>query len=185
MLLRLYNAATRPEGPEMDTLVAFMPDRKEGWGDGSRFWSSVRDLHGATPDKARDWALSLVEEIVEYEVRGHCWPPVRRNDGSHGQGWAFNSLFGAMWLQMLWLMLGNTRHCDWCGRVLDVDPQEDLRTTGDAGAGKTGSRKPPSHKRFCDDTGGGCRAKWNYHYGSGSSSKGACKKERDRRRGNF
>lgn len=41
MVLRLYEAATNPSGPDADTIVSFMPDRKEGYGDDSRDWSSV------------------------------------------------------------------------------------------------------------------------------------------------
>jgi hypothetical protein len=180
IVLRLYDAATRPAGPDTDTIVGLMPDRKDGIGE-IRYWSSVRDLHGGSLEKARDWALSLVEEIVESEIRDHCWPiPVRRNDGSHGQGWAFDSLLGAMWLQMLWLMLGKARRCDWCERLLDVDPEQDLRTAEGtrSGEGKAGRRKPPSHKRFCNDTGGRCRSNWNFHYGTGKSSKDARRRAR-------
>jgi hypothetical protein len=184
MVLRLYDAATRPTGPQTDTIVGLMPDRKEGLGDG-HYWPSVRDIHGKTPETARNWALDLVEEVVEDEIRGRCWPiPVRRGDGSHGQGWAFDSLLGAMWVQMMWLMLGQSRRCDWCGRVLDVDPEQDLRTTANVNdGGKIGRRKPPDHKRFCADTGGRCRSNWNYNYGDGKSSKKARKEIRDRERG--
>ncbi len=119
-------------------------------------------------------------------MRGHIWPiPVRHhNEGGgyagHKQGWAFDSLIGAMWLQMTWLMLGQPRRCEWCRKLLDVDPEVDLRTTG-SGVGRGGSRKPPSHKRFCVDT--TCRQNWNYHYGTGKSSKGAKKEKRNRERG--
>ena len=89
-----------------------------------------------------------------------------------------------MWVQMLWLMLGQARRCDWCGRVIDVDSEQDLRPTEHTNdAGKTGRRKPPDHKRFCDDTGGRCRSNWNYNYGDGKSSKKARKEKRDRERG--
>lgn len=184
MVLRLYEAAARSTGPDMDAIVDLMPDRKHGLGDG-HYLPSVRDIHGKTPETARSWALEVVEEFVEDEIRGRCWPiPVRRDDGSHGQGWAFDSLLGAMWVQMLWLMLGQARRCDWCGRVIDVDSEQDLRPTEHTNdAGKTGRRKPPDHKRFCDDTGGRCRSNWNYNYGDGKSSKKARKEKRDRERG--
>ena len=183
LTLRLYEAATNPEGPAVDTIVGFMPDRRDGFSR-EMGWPTVREFHSKTPERAHDWALSFVNKVVVGEIRGRSWPiPIRRNDDSHVQGWAFGSLLGAMWLQMLWLMLGQARRCEWCGRLLDVDPEEDLRTTGDAGAGEAGNRKPPSHKRFCDDTGGRCKAKWNYYYGTGKSSKHARKRKRDRWRG--
>lgn len=160
IVLRLYEAASNPNGPDVDTIVGFMPDRKEGYGDDSRHWASAWDLHGTTPERARSWALSIVGETVERKIRGRCWPvPVRRDDGSHGQGWAFDSLLGAMWLQMLWLMLGSPRKCAWCGAVLPPESRSD--------------------RRFCDD---GCKADWNYHNGTGRSSKDARKSERARQR---
>jgi hypothetical protein len=184
LTLRLYEAATKRDGPDADTIVGLMPDRRDEW-DAEMGWPTVREFHGKTPKMARDWALSFVEEIVAGEIRGRCWPiPVRRDDGSHVQGWAFDSLLGAMWLQMLWIMLGEPRRCSWCERILDMDPEqvEQLEArTRDVAVRRR--RKPPSHKHFCDDTGGRCRANWNYHHGTGKSSKHARKRERDRRRG--
>src|SRR5918994_281314 len=92
---------------------------------------------------ARTWALGVVEETVERKVRGRCWPIPVWDGSSHKQGWAFDSLLGAMWLQMLWLMLGQPRRCEWCRRVLDVDPEEAEQSeigTGDVVIGK--GRKP-------------------------------------------
>lgn len=180
MTLRLYEAATNPEGPDMSTIAGYMSDRTSNLIP-SLQGVSTRSLHGGSPERARSWALQVVEEIVEDRIRGRVWPiPVRGLGGhlygyaGHKQGWAFNSLLGAMWLQMLWLMLGQGRRCEWCGRLLDVDPGEHLRTTG---TGKAGSRKPPRHQRFCRGT--TCRQNWNYHYGDGKSSKKARKKKRE------
>lgn len=179
MTLRLYEAATNPEGPDVNTITDYMPDWEANLP--SMRGVSTRTLHGESPEHTRGWALRVVEEVVENRTRGRVWPiPVRDLGGrlygyaGHKQGWAFDSLLGAMWLQMLWLMLGQGRRCEWCRKLLDVDPGEHLRTTG---TGNAGSRKPPRHKRFCRHT--TCRQNWNYHYGHGKSSKEARKKKRE------
>jgi hypothetical protein len=187
MTLRLYEAATNPESPDVDSIAAYMPNQKDRFMD---HLPTTQELHSKTPEAARQWALTVVEEIVEDRTRRSIWPiPVRHHSegggyAGHKQGWAFDSLLGAVWLQMMWLMLGQPRRCEWCRRLLDVDPQQDLQPTEDAAAsGKAGSRKPPSHKRFCSDTRGRCRSNWNHHYGTGKSSKVAKKEKRDRERG--
>ena len=143
--------------------------------------SSVRDLNGKNPENTRRWALYVVEEVVERKIRGRCWPVPVRAGNSHNQGWAFNSLLGAMWLQMLWLMVGQPRRCAWCGRVLDADPE--LQAPQDAGVGV--GRKPRSDRRFCASRDGvkdKCKADWNYWRGDGKSSKYARKQKRDQQR---
>jgi hypothetical protein len=93
------------------------------------------------------------------KVRGRCWTIAVRDSTSHGEGWAFDSLLGAMWLQMQWLMRGN-RRCEWHGKLLDLDPEqvEQLETATQDAAG-SGRRKPRSDRRFCPDT--TCRQEWN------------------------
>jgi hypothetical protein len=179
MTLGLYEAATNPRGPETEVIVGCMSDQEADLP--SLRGVSTRSLHGDSPEHARSWALRVVEEIVEDRMRGRVWPiPVRELGGhlhgyaGHRQGWAFDSLLGAMWLQMMWLMLGQGRRCEWCGKLLDVDPNEDLRI---AEGGKAGRRKPPSHQRFCRGT--TCRQSWNYHQGDGDSSKAAKRKRRE------
>jgi hypothetical protein len=174
MTLRLYEAATNPDGPDVDTIISFMSDQRDRW-DEQMNLPSIRELHGKTAKTAREWALSVVEEIVEQQVRGRCWPIPVQDGNSHSEGWAFDSLLGAMWLQMLWLMRGD-RRCEWCGKVLDMDPEQELQTAIE-NAGSGGRRKSRSDRRFCPDT--TCRQSWNYHRGAGKSSAA----ERRRQRG--
>jgi hypothetical protein len=182
MALRLFEAATNLEGPDMDTIVGYMPDEQDGFGE---HLPSVRQLHGASPRHACSWALQVVEEIVEDRMRGHVWPlPVRDYNGhphgyaGHKQGWAFDSLLGAMWLQMMWLMRGQPRRCEWCGKLLDVDSEQDEELQiGGAGI----RRKPRNDRRFCPSRDGvkdKCKADWNYHRGTGKSSKEARRRAR-------
>jgi hypothetical protein len=184
MALRLYEAATNPEGPDTETLVNFMPTEEAdlpGLPGVNR-----RSLHGKRPERARSWALEVVEEIVEDRVRGHVWPiPVRDLGGhlhgyvGHKQGWAFESLLGAMWLQMMWLMIGRVRRCEWCGRMLDVEPEQEQGLK--AARIAYGRRKPRNDRRFCPSLGGvknKCKADWNYHRGPGESNKEARRRAR-------
>ena len=53
MVLRLYEAATDPEGPDTKTIVRYMPDIQDGL---VEYHTSVRQLHGRAPDQARTWA---------------------------------------------------------------------------------------------------------------------------------
>lgn len=174
LTLRLYEAATNPEGSDSDTIAAYMPGREIMGMPGERA------LHADTPESARRWALDVVEEVVEDRMRGRVWPISVRDYNAHGgyvghkQGWAFDSLLGAMWLQMMWLMLA-ARRCEWCGTLLDIDSEQALDSAADSIPG--GKRKPRSDMRFCDNN-GHCRGKWNYHRGIGNSSKAARKKRR-------
>ncbi|MGI8541484.1 MAG: hypothetical protein ACR2N0_17205 [Rubrobacteraceae bacterium] len=169
MALRLFEAATNPEASGMAAIVGYMPD------------SEIMGRHGKTPENASKWALDVVEEIVEDRIRGRVWTiPARDHDAQggyigHKQGWAFDSLLGAMWLQMMWLMLA-ARRCGWCGALLDMDSEQAPDSTADALPGD--KRKSRSDKRFCDNN-GHCRGLWNYHRGTGESSKAARKKKRE------
>jgi hypothetical protein len=159
-----------------------MSDQREEWGN----YPSVRELYGKTSERARSWALAEVEEIVERKIRGRCWPIPVRDGTSHKLGWAFDSLLGVMWLQMLWLMLGQPRRCEWCGKLLDVDPDQEQGLRVPENANTSGRRKPRRDRRFCPSRDGvknKCKADWNYHASTRKSSKHARKEYRDRRRG--
>jgi preprotein translocase subunit SecA len=38
-------------------------------------------------------------------------------------------------LAAAWLMIGKARRCDWCRRLLDIDPEKDLQATRDLRSG--------------------------------------------------
>jgi hypothetical protein len=142
--------------------------------------SDAFQLHATSPGTARDWAMKSVEKTVERQIRGHCWPIPVRDQSSHEQGWAFDSLLGAMWLQMLWLMLG-ARRCQWCGRLVDIAPE--TRQLEARISDPDAPPKPRSDRRFCRSRDGvkdKCKADYNYHRGSGTSNKHARKRERVR-----
>jgi predicted nucleic acid-binding Zn ribbon protein len=106
----------------------------------------------------RFWALGIVEQAVMLKVENDCYPTVEGSPGSYEQGWGFKSLLGALWLQMMWLMLGEHNHCRWCGSLFEPTRRD---------------------KRFCDAD---CRQAWNYHKGRGKSSRRAKKIARDSRK---
>ncbi|HET6662169.1 MAG TPA: hypothetical protein VFH16_19855, partial [Rubrobacter sp.] len=109
-----------------------------------------------------------------------------RNGSSHKRGWAVDSLLGAMWLQMEWLMRGQPRRCEWCGALLDMDSEKAEQMKSGAGdVSVSGWRKPRADRRFCPSRNGikdKCKADFNYHRGAGTSSKEARMKKRDRQR---
>ncbi len=190
--LRLYEAATKPEGPDIEVLEIYMPDNAD------MNLPSMKDLYSREPKKARDWALRVVCEIVEDKMRGRVWPiPVRDGRGiGHSRGWAFDSLLGAMWLQMSWLMSTQAKRCEWCGKLLNIELEWAMNLPRASQSGHANRsvkqlakdaedlkyqypRKPRNDKRVCDAD---CRQAWNYHHGTGASSKEARKKKRGNRK---
>jgi hypothetical protein len=152
LALRLYDAATSHAIPDVSTIVKFMGKNRN-----ELDYPSIQEIHGYTPESARGWALEEVERIVQRQVAGRCYPTLFGDPGSYEQGWAFDSLLGAMWLQMLWYMTGQTPRCKSCHKVLE------------------GKRR--SDSAYCDAQ---CRSNWNYHNGIGKSSKHERKKRRKR-----
>jgi hypothetical protein len=158
---------------------------------GGRLWGYVDKW----PDNTRVTEVEVVDGVVNNVLEGsyvrYCLPTAtyivsgtvndfcyhRISTGSNWEDstqvvdvWAFDNLLGAMYLQMYWLMgsAGNATRCRWCGRLVSLESPY------------PGAKKSPSHKRYCDAY---CRQKWNYHDGTGKSSKGERKKERERLRG--
>jgi hypothetical protein len=166
MVKQLYEAATAHPRPDKEGIVALMPSRQDGW-ESRLGLSSTRELHGNTPKRAHDWALTVVEETVQRKLQKHSHLTLSVSKGSYGEGRAFHSLLGAMWMQMLWLMCGSARRCELpgCNRILSLEESE--QSTGQRA--KRSKRKTPKHKRFCSD---GHRVEWNRTYGSGKSRRG-------------
>jgi hypothetical protein len=171
-VLRLYNAAIVRD---TKAITSLMGSESEDFG-----YSSIREIYGRSPDSAQAWALRVVQETVNRKVAGRCHPTLHGNPGSYQQGWAFDSLLGAMWLQMFFRLTGQTRVCLWCGKVLSFgdETQENGVSTAKTTADNRRSRKPRSDRAFCDNN-GRCKSKWNYHHGKGKSNKHARKQARD------
>ena len=112
---------------------------------------------GATP---LPYALQTASYLVTSNVREECYqnllypgfPNSKVSDpsGLNG-GWVFKSLYGAMYLQMYWLMAagGNVTRCQYCSRIISL-------TSPLPG----GARKTRQDKKFCDNA---CRQRHHYH----------------------
>jgi hypothetical protein len=99
-----------------------------------------------------------VGDAVNRKVENYCYPIMQGDaPGSYKLGWGFRSLLGAIWLQMMFLM-HKDRRCRWCDKPLNP-----------------GMR---SHAKFCQDNNGRCKGAWNYHKGTGSSSKESLRRGR-------
>jgi hypothetical protein len=81
----------------------------------------------------------MVEDAVNRKIRNHCYPIIQGEPGSYEQSWGFNSLLGAMWLQMLVIMRAD-RKCRWCNKALDPSMR--------------------SHAKFCRNN-GKCKGAWH------------------------
>jgi hypothetical protein len=134
MVLRLYEAAMAPEGPDheylrkhirvpelasIQSLLAVTKVRYEKDDAGEEIAhveqktlsKPTRDvidqilMDRVPPEPLKKAALDDVAETVHLRVTGECYPRLyRQRDGTFRRGWGFKSLLGAMWLQMMWLM---------------------------------------------------------------------------------
>ena len=149
--LRLYEAATAPNGPDAEAL------RSNG-------------AVGNTLEEKKEDALVLTNELVGRQVCRECYPVLNRqyrreSEQTLGffQGWGCRSLLGAMYLQMMWLMTeaSNVRRCKGpgCFRIITFDTSEP--PTADPGLKNVrGKYRTRRDKEFCSRN---CKEKWRYH----------------------
>ena len=107
--LRLYEAATDPDGVDIETIRDVTPLGRE------------------SRDFARRRALEEVARIAERMLSGRCHPILRRKNDGIVQGWGFGDLLGAMWLQMMWLVTADSsRRCQrsGCNKVVTTTSRE-------------------------------------------------------------
>lgn len=146
-VLRLYEAATAPEGPNVDFIQRGIPeDRRDGF--------------GQDPNKARSWALGRVGEVVALCLDEYCYPTFRaQEEGPPTLVWAFNNLLGAMWIQMMWLLIstGETRRCArrGCSRIITFESGQPPAAAG-LEKNTRGRYKTRADKKFCSPL---CRVK--------------------------
>lgn len=154
IIWRLYESVRNGGRVDQPSVVRFMSTEEEtlhGFEGEGPTWAE-RDAYSGDSELTRRWALAVVGDAVNRKIENHCYPILRGDaPGSYERGWVFKSLLGAVWLQMMFLMLED-RRCSWCGKPLDPGM--------------------PRHARFCKNN-GRCRANWNYHQGEGKSSKEA------------
>lgn len=145
-LLRLYEAATNPDGSD----VRFVKRYAEGEGFGP--WVK-------TSKDAKGWALSWAGHVVQEVISEDCYPLLSQAGDQISQGWGFHTLLGAMYLQMSWLMTATEEiRCKWCTRIISFEqPALSLELIGESGNRKP--YKPRVDKEFCDRR---CKDKWHY-----------------------
>jgi len=175
-VLQLYEAASAPEGPDVEYL-------RERISQPVREWPTQTVAEGSSPERLSELARDYIRQTVHLRVTGECYPHLyRQKDGPFKQGWGFKSLLGAMWLHMMWLMTTaeeDIRRCPWCRTPIVFKHAEQPKEDSGLRKNARAKYKTRENKKFCDDR---CKAKWNYHYGDGKSSKHARKRERERRK---
>jgi hypothetical protein len=116
----------------------------------------------SSPKDPKDWALTWVRNAALSRVRGDVYPWTYETDARGFEpGTRFESLLGAMWLQMTWLVTAgnNVRRCSFCGKVITF---ETPKHPEDPGTGKPASRKYKTgvDRMYCSHN---CAAKASYH----------------------
>ena len=156
IVLRIYESVRSQEVVDAPSVIRFMsPDDQVDLPIPERLPWIERDFYSQDPELTRMWALGIVDDAVNRKLESYCYPIIRGAPSSYEQVWGFKSLLGALWLQMMFLMLAD-RRCWSCNAALDP-----------------GRR---SHAKYCNRD---CRQAWHYHKGKGKSSKVA--RERARR----
>jgi hypothetical protein len=93
-----------------------------------------------------EYVLAAAMYLVTFNLREECLPTFFPLEGVSDPSkvvanWSFRSLYGAMYLQMYWLMGagGDVTRCEYCGRIISLArPHPE-------------GRKRRRDKRFCDD----------------------------------
>lgn len=156
--LKLYEAASNPEGPDVDYIKRFGESRSITFEDDSR----RRPLNAGA---FRDGGLFMVRILVRRKLREECFPELdQTKEGTFALSSSFHSLLGAMYLQMAFLMKNTTaaRYCraPKCNNIISLDaPQETPEEISERQFTK-GKRKPQkrrSDKEFCDKA---CYMRW-------------------------
>jgi hypothetical protein len=154
-VLRLYEAATAPGGPDELTILDHLNTQM--------LIERGLELSLTTPLGRRDAALAWVAQTVRDVVANECHPELYQGGHRYYQGWGFRSLLGATYLQTMGLMTatGEVRKCKGpgCNKVITFERPE----PSPEGLWQKGYRKPyktRADKEFCSSN---CKAKWHYH----------------------
>lgn len=152
--LRMYEAATADEGPDLEELSPAMEALPE---------VVVRPYPGRVGEE-RIWLLRTVAEMIQMRLEEHCFLQLTNGAvsgiplGRFSFGPAFKNLLGAAWIQMAWLLSSDdVKRCRLpdCARVIWFEPGEPA-----AGVERNlrGKYKTRSDKRYCSVN---CRVKYN------------------------
>jgi hypothetical protein len=190
LVRRLYEAATRPDGPNVEYLRHVIapevladdlpaPRVLEGEIDGQKIaliddseltplrlqMAAQKRRARTSPNQLKEVALEFVARTVQNHVSSECYPLLfKRKDGSFLQGWGFKSLLGAMYVQLMWLMTAtgeNVRRCLWCHKVITFHQPEQPRDLWTPNDRGRGYRTRRDIK-FCNNK-GKCKGAYFYH----------------------
>ncbi len=146
--LRAYEEATAWEGPldleAFDERVGPIP-KNYSMRKALRRWE-------LRPGEERRWLLRFAGRITQTRLVEHCYPMLSHYpDGRFALAYGFENLLGACWLQMAWLLSGDSanKRCKLhdCFRVISFEPGE--QPPLDAPKGKRGKYKTREDKEFC------------------------------------
>lgn len=142
--LKFYEAATAPDGPDVAAIEA-IAQQSPGYFNPS-IWESAKMAQKV----ALLSAFTKVQNMLTAETHPHLYPT---SDGFTIAP-TFDSLLGAMFLQMAWLMAatGLVRRCaaPRCNEVIDFDiPDQPVTTTLERND-RSGGYKTRSDKVYCD-----------------------------------
>jgi hypothetical protein len=152
--LRLYEAATRPYGPDQIAIERYMP-------------TYSREHVGDTAESVKAWALDEVAAIVQRNLATECFPQLYRLPDGDSFAYApdFKSLLGAMYLHMMFLMTatGDVRRCKapGCSRIITFEQPEESpeQRIERLSEGRRRPYKTRSDKLYC---GKACYQRWRY-----------------------
>jgi hypothetical protein len=163
--LRTYEALIRNNDLELERLTSEVGPLPK---DALRPWDRERGHE-------RAWLLGVLGRMTQMRLLEHCYPQFNiytRGEYPTGRfvlSWGVNSLLGAAWLQMAWLLelLGDessVRFCRLhdCRRVITFEPGEPSYEISRPGRG---TYKTRSDRRFCK--GRPCKQKYHYRKKAG------------------
>jgi hypothetical protein len=181
-VLRIYEAATSPGGPDVAVLSDFA-SKTEPALSAIEGWTEFKVAETASALQAS--GLKVAWKAVASMLAGHCYPELYASKDAFGSreafavGWGFKSLLGAIYLQMAWLMttVEDVRHCQGpkCNKIIAYEQPEKgahPQLRGRKNDRSAGYRKTRKDKRFC---GSSCKSLWHYYYGEGDSTRNAHK----------
>jgi hypothetical protein len=152
--LKLYEAASNPEGPDVDHIKQFGEARGITFEDSS-------GQHPLNAGAFRQGALYMVRARVRRMLRRECYIELDlTKDGAFGLSFGHHSLLGAMYLQLAFLMRNTTatRYCraPKCNKIISFDPPQETpeerleRLSRPSFKGRRKPQKPRSDKEFCN-----------------------------------
>lgn len=134
-VLRLYEAATNPQGVDVETIGRFAAKLAP-----IRYRETIASNAAGI---AREWAIGWAVAKVQAQLGRHSYPQIywRQADERRIAGYDFGSLLGAMYLQAMWLLIadrpGRCRRPE-CPRIIAFEQPEqkpDPNVVNDRGMG--------------------------------------------------